>query len=52
MRKGGHRLQSLEIGLKLLKPVTYLLNHLIQCCQGQIRELFFAQLLAIDVPPN
>ena len=43
-------MQPLGIRLKLLEPIADLLDHLIKHVQSQMRQLLFAQFLAIDVP--
>jgi hypothetical protein len=43
-------MQPLGIRLKLLEPIADLPDHLIKHVQSQMRQLLFAQFLAIDVP--
>ena len=50
MRGGGQRTQPLGIRLKLLEPITDLLDHLIKRVQSQMWQRLFAPFLAVDVP--
>src|SRR5438067_875555 len=43
MREVGQRTQTLRISFQLVESFTDLVNHLIEGCKSQIRELFFAQ---------
>ncbi len=43
MGEVGQRTETLWISFQLVESFTYLVNHVIQGCKSQIRELFFAQ---------
>ena len=42
--KGGHRTETRGIGFELSESFTDLVNHLIEGCKGQSRQVLFAQL--------
>ena len=42
MREVSHRSQTFRIGFQLIESITYLVNHLIERGQSQIRQMFFA----------
>jgi len=43
MGEVGQRTEALRISFQLIESFTYLINHVIQGCKNQVRELFFAQ---------
>ena len=42
MGEVGHRTETLRIGFQLIESLTYLVNHLIERGQSEIREVLFA----------